>query len=68
MLGHLGAISLKNLTNRKKVRKLEKELIRPHVMLLPYDLLGIYGRKKLAQQDNNKKQNRVSFMAHMKLK
>ena len=39
-----------------------------HVMLLPYDLLGIYGRKKLAQQDNNKKQNRVSFMAHMKLK
>ena len=29
---------------------------------------GIYGRKKLAQQDNNKKQNRVSFMAHMKLK
>ena len=31
---------------------------------MPYDLLGIYGRKKLAQQDNNKKQNRVSFMAH----
>ena len=28
MLGHLGAISLKNLTKRKKVRKLEKELIR----------------------------------------
>ena len=28
MLGHLGAISLKNLTKRKKVRNLEKELIR----------------------------------------
>ena len=28
MLGHLGAISLKNLTKCKKVRKLEKELIR----------------------------------------
>ena len=28
MLGHLGAISLKNLTKCKEVRKLEKELIR----------------------------------------
>ena len=28
VLGHLGAISLKNLTKRKEVRKLEKELIR----------------------------------------
>ena len=37
MLGHLGAISLKNLTKRKEVRKLEKELIRPiicHIMHL----------------------------------
>ena len=32
MLGHLGAISLKNLTKRKEVRKLEKELIRPIVV------------------------------------
>ena len=39
-----------------------------NALAMPYDLLGIYGRKKLAQQDNNKKQNRVSFMAHMKLK
>ena len=29
VLGHLGAISLKNLTKHKEVRKLEKELIRP---------------------------------------
>ena len=28
MLGHLGAINLKNLNNHKEVRKLEKELIR----------------------------------------
>ena len=29
VLGLLGAISLKNLTKRKEVRKLEEELIRP---------------------------------------
>ena len=28
VLGHLGAINLKNLTKHKEVRKLEKELIR----------------------------------------
>ena len=33
VLGHLGAISLKNLTKRKEVRKLEKELIRQIVLV-----------------------------------
>ena len=33
VLGHLGAISLKNLTKRKEVMKLEKELIRPIVLV-----------------------------------
>ena len=32
VLGHLGAISLKNLTKRKEIRKLEKELIRPKII------------------------------------
>ena len=32
ILGHLGAISLKNLPKHKEVRKLEKELIRPIVV------------------------------------
>ena len=32
--GHLGAISLKNLTKRKEVRKLEKELIRLNIELV----------------------------------
>jgi len=36
MLGHLGAISLKNLTKRKEVRKLEKELIRPIESLITH--------------------------------
>ena len=31
MLDHLGAISLKNLTKCKEVRKLEKELIRLYI-------------------------------------
>ena len=31
MLGHFGATSLKNLTKRKEVRKLEKELMRPSI-------------------------------------
>ena len=31
VLGHLGAISLKNLTKHKEVRKLEKELIRLYI-------------------------------------
>ena len=41
VLGHFGAISLKNITKSKEVRKLEKELIRPHVLtclLLPMTL------------------------------
>ena len=33
MLGHLGAISLKNLTKRKEVRKLRKELIRLIILI-----------------------------------
>ena len=33
VLGHLGAISLKNITKRKEVRKLEKELIRPNMCI-----------------------------------
>ena len=32
VLGHLGVISLKNLTKCKEVRKLEKELIRPNIL------------------------------------
>ena len=31
ILGHLGAISLKNLTKRKEFSKLEKELIRQNI-------------------------------------
>ena len=40
VLGHLGAISLKNLTKRKEVRKLEKELIRPYILKKPSLILS----------------------------
>ena len=36
VLGHLGTISLKNLTKRKEVRKLEKELIMPYNILFNF--------------------------------